>query len=218
MIKALGDSGIIVYFENEISENVLSKVHSLKIHMENEKIMALKEIVASYNALAAYYDPILISFVEIKEIIERLISKPLLDNDIFETIDVPVYYAGPDIEDVCTYTSLTKEQVISLHTSVLYTVYMIGFSPGFPYLGGMNKKLATPRRETPRLKILAGSVGIAGEQTGIYSVDSPGGWQIIGRTPLKLFDIDLSDPVLLKSNMRLRFYQITKFEYENWEC
>lgn len=218
MIKPLGDKGIIIYFDNEISEHVLERVHSLKIHIENENIEAIREIVTSYNALAVYYDVMQLTYSEIKNRIELLIEKPTIKHSMEEEIMVPVYYNGSDIEQVSEYTKLSREEIIKLHTDANYTVYMIGFSPGFPYLGGMNKKIATPRRKTPRLKIEAGSVGIAGEQTGIYSVDSPGGWQIIGETPIKLFDISSSEPVLLKSNMRLKFYEISEKEYLEWEC
>ena len=218
MIKPLGDSGIIIYFDNEISKNVLSKVHSLKIHIEDTDIKGIDEIVTSYNALAVYYDPMILTYADIKNEIEKLLGKECSESESYEIFNVPVFYEGEDLGDVSKFTGLSKEEIISLHTEAIYTVYMIGFSPGFPYLGGMNKKLATPRREVPRLKIEAGSVGIAGEQTGIYSVDSPGGWQIIGKTPIKLFDINTDEAVLLKSNMRLKFYQISESEYLEWEC
>lgn len=217
MIKPLGDKSVIVYFDDEISEYILEKVHSLKIHIENLKIDAIEELVPSYNALAIYYNHLRLGYEDVKDIIEKLLDKPIIKNITKELVNIPVFYSGEDLLAVSEHTKLSVEQIIKLHTDETYIVYMIGFSPGFPYLGGMNKKLATPRKNTPRLKIEAGSVGIAGEQTGIYSVDSPGGWQIIGKTPIKLFDINLENPVLLKSNMKLRFYEISEDEYLNWE-
>ncbi|MGD6816860.1 5-oxoprolinase subunit PxpB [Metabacillus sp. 84] len=132
------------------------------------------------------------------------------------TVKVPVCYDeefGLDLEWVANYNRISKEEVISLHSQGTYPVYMIGFSPGFPYLGGMDEKIAAPRKEKPRGKIPAGSVGIAGTQTGIYPLETPGGWQIIGRTPVPLFDPAKNPPVLLQAGDTVEFYPISKDEY-----
>ena len=120
-----------------------------------------------------------------------------------------------DLEEVKTITGLSSTEIINLHTSVDYLVYMLGFTPGFPYLGGLDEKLYVPRKQTPRLKIEAGSVGLANGQTGIYPQDSPGGWQIIGRTPIKLFSPDRPFPITMGDF--IRFHSISKSEFKNWE-
>jgi len=121
---------------------------------------------------------------------------------------------GPDIENVAAHNKKTVEEVIKIHTSEEYLIYMLGFIAGFPYLGGMSKEIATPRLKSPRVKIDGGSVGIAGEQTGVYPVDSPGGWQLIGRTPLKLYDAEREKPVLLEAGQYIKFKSITQEEYD----
>jgi len=121
---------------------------------------------------------------------------------------------GPDLEFVAQYNKLSVEEVIKIHTEKEYFIYMLGFSPGFPYLGGMSDKIATPRLEKPRIKVSEGSVGIAGGQTGIYPINSPGGWQIIGRIPVKLFEIKEKFPFLLKSGDYLKFYPINQKEFK----
>ena len=132
-------------------------------------------------------------------------------------IEIPVLYGGemgPDIGNVAEHNGKTVDEVIKIHTSEEYLIYMIGFIAGFPYLGGMSKEIATPRLKSPRVKIDGGSVGIAGEQTGIYPVDSPGGWQLIGRTPLKLYDAEREKPVLLEAGQYIKFKSITQDEYD----
>ena len=131
---------------------------------------------------------------------------------------IPVCYDGefaPDMEDVCAHTGLQREQVIRLHTSRDYLIYMLGFLPGFPYLGGMDERIEAPRLETPRTLIPAGAVGIGGKQTGIYPLASPGGWRLIGRTPIKVYDPDREEPILYKSGDYIRFYPITEEEYKD---
>src|ERR671914_867162 len=132
------------------------------------------------------------------------------------TVGIPVHYGGnfgPDLGFVALHNELTEQQVIEIHSQPMYLVYMIGFAPGFPYLGGMSERLASPRRESPREKIPAGSVGIAGSQTGVYPIETPGGWQLIGRTPLRLFRPDKDDPSLLRTGDRVRFHAIEPAEY-----
>jgi inhibitor of KinA len=134
-----------------------------------------------------------------------------------ETIEIPVCYGGafgPDLAVVAAQARLSLEEVIARHAAPNYLVHMIGFAPGFPYLGGLDARLATPRKAAPRPLVPAGSVGIAGGQTGIYSLPTPGGWQLIGRTPLRLFDPARSQPSLLRAGLRLRFVPISKAEFQ----
>jgi inhibitor of KinA len=131
-------------------------------------------------------------------------------------VDIPVCYGGdfgPDLDAVSSHTGLSTEEVVAIHGEPDYLVYMIGFAPGFPYLGGMSERLASPRRESPRAKIPPGSVGIAGSQTGVYPIETPGGWQLIGRTPLRLFRPERDEPSLLRTGDRVRFQAIDRAEY-----
>ncbi|WP_072337761.1 MULTISPECIES: 5-oxoprolinase subunit PxpB [unclassified Paenibacillus] len=151
----------------------------------------------------------------LKQLLRQLVP---MEDEAARTVDIPVYYggeSGPDLEWVARHNGLRAEEVIELHSSAVYTVYMIGFAPGFPYLGGMSERIAAPRRQTPRPSVRAGSVGIAGVQTGIYSVDTPGGWQIIGHTPLKLFRPEDDPPSYLQAGDRIRFRPISLKEYQS---
>jgi len=171
--------------------------------------MAFQQI-SSYNVTSGYE-------------VMKAILKELLTN-MKETVDekkkvieIPVCYGGsfgPDLEIVAKHHHLTPEQVIHIHSKPKYLVHMIGFAPGFPYLGGLNEEIATPRRQSPRVKIPAGSVGIAGNQTGVYPIESPGGWQIIGRTPVKLFNPHKTPPTLLQTGNYITFKPISRKEYE----
>ena len=132
-------------------------------------------------------------------------------------LEIPVLYGGemgPDLPFVAEHAGLSEEEVIRIHSSTEYLIYMLGFTPGFTYLGGMSEKIATPRLKQPRVKIPAGSVGIAGTQTGVYPIDSPGGWQLIGRTPVKMYDPDRETPILPEAGQYIKFYPVTQEEYD----
>ena len=214
-----GDSAISVEFGNKIDIDINLKVYALKSLLESDNSFKFLSLIPSYCSLLLEYDIVLYSHSDIKEYINKKISilnryKPKKNQT--QVIKIPVVYGkdfGPDIDYVSSYTKLTIGDLISIHTSKEYYVYMIGFSPGFPYLGGMDKRIFCPRLETPRIKIHEGSVGIAGQQTGIYPSESPGGWQIIGRTPLKLFNINQNPPALILPGSYVKFYPITEEEY-----
>lgn len=209
IIKPVGSAALGVYFEPVISETINDAVIAL---MRETKAQGIIEMVPSYAALTVFYDPLFTDFFALKEKIEGILSdleKQSLSPK--EVIEVPVIYGGaegPDILEVSEYTGLSLEAIIEKHTAPLYRIYMLGFTPGFPYLGGMNPALNTPRKASPRMRIIAGSVGIAGNQTGIYPIESPGGWQIIGRTPLNLFDPASQSPFLFKAGQYIRFYPV----------
>ena len=212
-----GDSVFLVRFGNEISEEINKKLRAYFLVLEKENISGIIECIPSYADLMVLYNPVIIKY---KELLLRLkeVAKNCDQIEIPEarTVEIPVYYSaefGEDIEDVKSHTGLSDKEIIEYHTENEYLVYMLGFTPGFCYLGGMNSKIATPRKEIPSQKILAGSVGIAGEQTGIYPIDSPGGWQIIGRTPLRLFDPNRKPEFLIQAGDFLKFYPISKKEY-----
>jgi inhibitor of KinA len=217
IFSPLGDNAVRMRFGDSISEGTNIHLRKISLLLEKEKIEGVIEWTPTYTSISVYYNSLVIGYKELcsklKELQNRAETEQLPPAG---EIIVPTCYGGkfgPDLENVAKTNNLTMEEVIQIHSSPLYLVYMLGFSPGFPYLGGMDKRIATPRLATPRLKIEAGSVGIADVQTGIYSIDSPGGWQIIGKTPIKLFDAADENPFLLQAGDKLRFNPITEEEY-----
>ncbi len=201
-------------FEQRISEDVHARVLALQYLLETHPFKGMLKLVPAYASLAVFYDFEVVAtdgkgvFDLVKECVEKRIEMAgELTAYIHsgELVEVPVIYEGEDLEFVAGYCGLTVSEVIERHTSVLYRVYMLGFLPGFAYLGGMDPALNTPRKTSPRLKVPAGSVGIAGLQTGIYPLDSPGGWQLIGHTSLSLFDPMSDKPVRLQPGDQIRF-------------
>lgn len=216
-----GDCSVCVEFGNEISPEINKKIRAFKIAVEKSGIPGVVETVPTYRSLLVHYKPEIIGFKALTEKFAELMgSLASIQIPPPAVIEIPVLYGGemgPDIENVAEHNHKTVEEVIRIHTSEDYLIYMLGFIAGFPYLGGMSKEIATPRLKNPRVKIEGGSVGIAGEQTGIYPLDSPGGWQLIGRTPLKLYDADREKPVLLEAGQYIRFKSVTQEEYAQIE-
>ena len=213
-----GDSSMVVEFGNEISKEINEKIKSMTDELDRLNHHFIREIVPTYRSIIIHYDPLEISFDNLKrKILEVVDSAKNYKEKKINIVDIPVLYGGEygcDIDEVAGHNNISVEEVIRVHSSKEYLIHMLGFTPGFPYLGGMDEKIATPRREKPRFKIEAGSVGIAGNQTGIYPMESPGGWQIIGRTPLNLFDFKNETPFLLNAGDYVRFVPITKEEYK----
>jgi KipI family sensor histidine kinase inhibitor len=216
----MGDRGLLLEFGDEISSAVNEKVRRMALAIQAEAIEGIIETVPTYRSLLILYNPLIFSIVELKKRLIRLeeglrqISFP--DPKLTK---IPVVYGGPmgpDLEGVAQYHQISPEEVIRLHCSKPYFIYMIGFMPGFPYMGELPDGLATPRLKTPRLSVPAGSVAIAQRQTGIYSMESPGGWQILGRTPVKLFDPEEDSPALLKMGDIVQFYSISEKEFQEW--
>jgi len=196
--------------------------------LEAHPFEGLIETVPAYNSVTVYYNPVEVYFStnnKVKETPYMIVKKIILDllNKSFSAttkreriVKIPVVYGGkmgPDLEYVAHYHGLTIDEVIHIHSNTQYLVYMLGFAPGFPFMGGMDKQIATPRKDTPRLSIPPGSVGIAGSQTGIYPLETPGGWQIIGRTPLRLFLPEQSPPTLIQPGDRIQFTPISQEDY-----
>ncbi|MFA9556382.1 5-oxoprolinase subunit PxpB [Evansella sp. AB-rgal1] len=218
VIKPLGDQGIRVELGNVISPLINQRVHQLVEAVESSKWNGVFEAVPAYTTVTVYYNPLIISYELLKkrlrEKAQQLLSSVAIKR---RKVILPVFYGGdfgPDLEYIAKHHSISEEDVIRFHTEPNYITYMIGFSPGFPYLGGMVDKLTTPRKKNPRAMVKAGSVGIAGSQTGVYSVDSPGGWQIIGRTPVPLFQPKEETPTLFKAGDLITFQSISKKEFE----
>ena len=213
-----GDSSLVIELGNEISPKINYDLKKITDYLDTLNHQGIKDLLPTYRSIIVYYNPLEISFDEIKEIVEKncVISNTKEENVRKEIVEIPVWYGGelgPDIENIAKHNNLTIEEVIKIHTSGEYLVYMLGFTPGFPYLGGMDKKIATPRLKNPRTKIPAGSVGIAGEQTGVYPIESPGGWQLLGNSPLDFFNPVKEKPFLLKAGEYIKFTSITEEEY-----
>lgn len=207
-----GDSALVVEAGNEISPKLNQKIRGLVLALEEYALPGIRELVPTYRSLMILYDPAIILFTELIEHIKHLeVHVQTVELPEPRIVEIPVVYGGDfgqDIDYVADYHDLNTEEVVALHSGRDYLVYMLGFTPGFCYLGGMAEELKTPRLETPRTLIPAGSVGIAGQQTGVYPIDSPGGWRIIGRTPLRLFDPQRTPPVLIQAGDYVRFTPI----------
>ncbi len=214
-----GETAVSVEIGNEIDQAVNDRVHALFKTLKTLSPPGIVNMTPTYRSLLIQYDPWDCSFEQLLILIERQFgSTATAASTEPETITIPVCYGGdlgPDLEDVATLHGLTTDQVVAFHSAPAYHVYMIGFAPGFPYLGGLDERLHTPRLPEPRQKVPAGSVGIADRQTGIYPVESPGGWRLIGRTPLRLFDPTRSDPFLISPGVHLRFLPITRDAFES---
>lgn len=228
-IRPLGDCAVIVEWGGIISEEIHREVHAAARRIEDQPFDGLVECIPSYTTLSVHYDPVKVRKPEqyltagayVRDLLEEFVRQPVASLEEKSTVvDIPVCYGGkygPDLEDVAALNDLTAAEVIRLHSEGPYLVYALGFAPGFPYIGGMEERISAPRKKTPRLKIPAGSVGIAGNQTGIYPIETPGGWQIIGRTPLSLFQPEKDPPTLLKGGCRIRFRPVTEEEYSELE-
>lgn len=192
MIKPLGDSALLVQLGDEIDIAINQRVHALNALLQTKQIPGILEMVPSYCTLTVHYDPLLLTFDQavhwVQDEMDRMADSI---NRTPRRIEVPVRYggaSGPDLETVAVTKGISTADVIRIHSGREYTVYMMGFTPGFPYMGKLDERLVMPRLETPRIKVEAGIVAIAGLQTGIYPLNSPGGWHLIGWTPIKLFD------------------------------
>lgn len=217
-IKPAGDRALVVEFGDAIDPAISAMVTRLASRVAALRPAGLIETVPTYRSLMVHHDPAAGDPEALAATLERLAVEaaretrtPSNGTGEGRLVEIPVVYggdAGPDMAYVCEKTGLSPEEVVRRHTAPSYVVYMIGFLPGFPYLGGLDPRLATPRLATPRLKIPAGSVGIGGQQTGIYTLESPGGWAIIGRTPLTMFDPTREEPCLLLAGDRVRFVAV----------
>ena len=216
-VNAYGDAGLRIQFGDTISKETNEKIRSFCMCLEKEDILGVIEWIPTYTVVTIVYDPYYILYDTLKKRVES-IQHQLSDIELplAEVIYIPVLYGeekGPDLKHVADLNGLDESEVISIHSGTDYLIYMMGFIPGFPYLGGMSDKIATPRLANPRALIPTGSVGVAGEQTGIYPMKSPGGWQIIGQTPINIYDPNQKKPILLQAGNYIRFFPITKAEF-----
>jgi inhibitor of KinA len=227
-IFPLGDSAIIIDFGNTIEMGVNQKVLALCDSVEAAGIAGVLDIVPAYSSVTVHYDVCRIvksnttttAYSALKDNLQKLVSASV--EKVFtqsRKLRIPVCYHptyGLDLGEVALFANMTVEEAVHLHTSRTYTVFMVGFLPGFAYMGEVDERIALPRKSEPRLEIKAGSVGIAGRQTGIYPLTSPGGWQIIGRTPVKSFDKTKAEPVLFTAGDKVEFFSITEDEFDRY--
>jgi len=219
-ILACGDSALSVEFSQIIDEAVNAQVIGLEADLIGAPIEGVKELVPTYRSLMVIYDPALVRGAELERQIMIRLEKTLPLDQEPALFKIPVIYggeAGPDLEELARMKGLTIEEVIALHSGAHYRVFMIGFAPGFAYLGGLPEILHTPRLAQPRQLVAANSIGIGGQQASINTVAGPSGWRFIGRTPINLFDPHRTKPFLLKAGDRVCFYAIDEGEAKEWD-
>ncbi len=210
-----GDSAIVIELGSEIDPIVNDQVYNLVEAVEAADIEAVRELVPTYRSLLVSYDPLVSRFADVNERLAELVDRSMAEvnqePEEIRIVELPVVYGGddgPDLESVAEHANLSVQEVIDIHSGIDYRVYMIGFAPGFPYLGGLDQRIAMPRLKTPRVNVPAGSVGIAESQTGVYPNASPGGWQLIGRTLARLFDVSSPSPSLITPGSKVRFVPV----------
>lgn len=217
-ISPVGDRAISIDFGQVIDPIINRHIRQTIERIKELQLDGIIELVPTYCALLVEYDAMLYSYSEICNIIEPTLEEGMANtiNELVTVVEVPTVYGGefgPDLSFVASHNHLSEDEVISIHSGTDYLVYMLGFIPGFTYLGGMDLRIATPRLSSPRTLIPAGSVGIAGEQTGTYPSDSPGGWQIIGRTPVTMYDMSKAQAALLNAGDYVRYVPIDESEF-----
>lgn len=216
-ILTAGDSSLLVEFGKEISPDINRKIAATVQLMKEQHIEGVVDIIPAFCSLLINYDPRVIRYEEMKQRMQDLIKVDAkAEAGRKRVFEIPVCYGGeygPDIANIAKNAGLSEKEVIEIHSSRDYLIYMLGFLPGFTYLGGLDERIHTPRLATPRIKINAGSVGIGGSQTGIYPLDSPGGWQLMGMTPVKTYDPEREIPILVEAGDYIRFVPVTEAEY-----
>jgi KipI family sensor histidine kinase inhibitor len=217
-----GDRAVLIEFGNKIDLHINRKVHSFDRAISELKPVGIEECVPTYRSLMVYYDPLKTKYkqlvLRLKEVERRLDAFPYWHTG--RETEVPVVYGeefGPDLSFVARSNNLEEDEVVRLHSGKTYNVYMIGFAAGFPYLGEVDDEISTRRLKTPRLRVPAGSVGIAEKQTGIYPCDLPGGWRIIGRTPLELFDPRRFPPALIEAGDTVKFKPVGRDVFDGFK-
>ena len=216
-ISPVGDCAISIDFGQVIDPKINRHIRQIIEQIKDLQLDGIIELVPTYCALLVQYDAMVYSYSDICRILEPTLQESVTDsaNELVTIVEIPTVYGGefgPDLVFVASHNYISEDEVVSIHSGTDYLVYMLGFIPGFTYLGGMDPRIATPRLSSPRTLIPAGSVGIAGEQTGTYPSDSPGGWQIIGRTPVTMYDMSKEQAALLRAGDYVRYVPIDENE------
>lgn len=206
-----GEAALLVEFEPTISLSINQRVHALAAQLAARPLRGVQEIIPAYRSLLIHYNPLETDLETVSAAVTE--SWPQLEHHLrppARRVEMPVYYTGEDLAFVAAHARLSVPEVIARHTAVEYRVYLMGFTPGFAYLGEVDEQIAAPRLEQPRTRVRAGAVGIAGQQTGIYPIESPGGWRILGYTPLKMFDLNRAEPFLLTPGDTVKFVAVAE--------
>lgn len=216
-IFTAGDSSVLIEFGQEISPKINARITALVHLMKAQHIEGVTDMIPAFASLLINYDPRVISYNMLRERLEKLLKLEVSEEaSAARVFEIPVCYGGeygPDLQNIADHAGLTPQEVIDIHCSKDYLIYMLGFLPGFSYLGGLDERIHTPRLANPRIRIPAGSVGIGGSQTGIYPLDSPGGWQLLGLTPVKTYDPDREVPILFEAGDYIRFVPVTQDQF-----
>lgn len=216
-ICTAGDSSLLIQFGQEISPKINARITAFVHLLKVQHVEGVIDLIPAFTSLLINYDPRVVNYRTLKRRVEKLLKLDVggetSSSRIFE---IPVCYGGtygPDLENIAKHANLTTQEVIDIHCSRDYLIYMLGFLPGFSYLGGLDERIHTPRLANPRIRIPAGSVGIGGSQTGIYPLDSPGGWQLLGLTPVKTYDPEREVPILFEAGDYIRFIPVTESDF-----
>lgn len=213
-----GDSALCVEFSREVDEQANTVALALASALDAEPPAGMQEALPTYRSVLVAYDPLVTSAREMTDHIRTCLTRIRPSDELGRRVEIPVYYGGDaclDLDELAEIKGMDREELIALHMSVEYRVYMIGFAPGFAYLGGLPMRLATPRKPVPRQMVPAGAIGIGGKQASVNSVAGPSAWHFIGQTPLRLFDPRRADPFLLDAGDNLRFRRIDEAEFED---
>jgi KipI family sensor histidine kinase inhibitor len=216
-ITSLGDAALLVEYEPVIDVSVNAHVLAASDRVRQAQLPGVRDVVPAYASFAVHFDPLRADVTQQRDAIARAVARSKPAKALERCLEIPVCYGGrvgPDLAHVAAWSGCGAHEVVASHAAREYRVFMLGFLPGFPYMGTVDERIAMPRRAAPRPRVPAGSVGIAGRQTGIYPFDSPGGWQIIGRTPVVLFDPRRDPAALLSPGQRVRFRAIPPAEFD----
>jgi len=217
----VGDCVVVVEFDERIDRSINARAVSLAARVRAARIPGVRDVVPTFRSVGVYFDPLQTDYELLIRRLERdavaldMQAETADSSETAEPIRVPVCYGGefgPDLSEVAAFGGITESEAARLHASAVYRVFMMGFLPGFAYMGTLDPRIAAPRRSTPRTRVPAGSVAIAGPQTGIYPSESPGGWWLIGRTPLRLFDPFRPEPSTFAAGDLVRFYPVSRAE------
>ena len=216
-ILTVGDSSVLIEFGKEISPEINARIATMIKLMKVQQIEGIVDMIPSFCALLINYDSRVISYSDLNKRLENVLKLDAkAEVAAAEVFEIPVCYGGkfgPDMANLVEHSGLSEKEIIEIHSGSDYLIYMLGFLPGFPYLGGLDERIHIPRLANPRIKIPAGSVGIGGAQTGIYPLDSPGGWQLLGQTPVKTYDPEREVPILFEAGDYIRFVPVSEKGY-----
>jgi len=218
-IVQAGDAVLIAEFEDRIDALVNARAIALADAVRSASVTGVRDVVPTFRSVAVYFDPLATDVTKLEVLLRDLAStEPAFQASASAVVEIPVCYErefAPDVDTVAAFAGLqSPDDVAALHSARTYRVFMLGFVPGFAYLGSVDERIAAPRRSSPRLQVASGSVGIAGLQTGVYPQQIPGGWNIIGRTPVRMLALDRAEPSLLKAGDSVRFHAIDRSSFE----